>query len=93
MAIGLSGVYALPLGLRRTNVLATLNVIISLLPPFSSQVLTFLPEWVVVGFQNLAWAPNSQNLYSNQKKIMHCSDFCIRPLLQVCSLIIWMHFD
>jgi hypothetical protein len=27
---------------------------------FSSEVVTFLPEWVIVGFQNFAWGLKSQ---------------------------------
>jgi hypothetical protein len=48
-------VRVLPLGVRWQIVVAiALGVIFSF---FLSKVLTFLPEWIVIGFQNFAWAP------------------------------------
>ena len=49
--------HALPSGVRRQNVVAILNGIISL----SSEVLTFLPERRQLGLQNSAWAPKSKS--------------------------------
>ena len=56
--VGPSGVSALPLGMRRQNVVAILNGVIFLsLFFFLSEVLTFLPERRQLGFRNFAWAP------------------------------------
>ena len=52
---------ALPLGMRRQKVVAIFNGVIFSL--FLSGSLIILPEGIVVGFWNFAWAPNSQQYY------------------------------
>ena len=55
--IGPSGVCALPLGVRRQMVVVIVLGVIFSSFSLSSEVLNFLPEWIVIGFRNFAWAP------------------------------------